>query len=70
MPKSKRWFITSGLCLILTGLWQIWEGWTSLRISIEADGLAALGGRGFLVFLGFCFIGVALGLVKLRGGRQ
>jgi hypothetical protein len=31
------------------------------------DGLKAAGAGGFLVFLGICFVGVALGVVKLKG---
>jgi hypothetical protein len=68
MPKTKRWFFVSAFCLIVAGLWQVWEGWPSLRSGVDMDGLEALGAGGFLVFLGICFIGVALGLVKLRGG--
>ena len=67
MPKTKRWYLVSALCLILTGLWQVWEGWGSLRTGIEMEGIEALGAGGFLIFLGLCFIGVAMGLVKLRG---
>jgi len=69
MPKSKRWFVVSGLVLVLTGLWQVWEGWAGLRTQ-DLEGYESLGAGAFLVFLGICFFGVALGLVKLRGSRQ
>ena len=67
MRKSKRWFWVSAGCLIAAGVWQLWEGWGSLRTGFDMDGIEAFGAGGFLVFLGICFIGVALGLVKLRG---
>ena len=50
------------------GLWQVWEGWGSWK-GFDMDGIESLGAGAFLVFLGFCFVGVALGLVKLRGQR-
>jgi hypothetical protein len=67
MPKTKRWFFVAAFCLIATGLWQVWEGWGSLRTGFDLDGLESLGAGGFLVFLGICFIAVALGFMKLRG---
>jgi DMSO/TMAO reductase YedYZ heme-binding membrane subunit len=69
MPKTKRWYFVSALCLILAGVWQVWEGWGSLRTGIQTEGIEALGAGAFLVFLGLCCIGVALGFVRLREGR-
>jgi hypothetical protein len=49
------------------GVWQLWEGWVALRNGFDMDGIESLGAGGFLVFLGICFVGVAMGVVKLKG---
>ena len=48
MPKSKRWLVVSGLVLILTGFWQVWEGWAGVRIQ-DLEGYESLGAGAFLL---------------------
>jgi len=50
MRKSKRWFWVSACCLIAAGVWQLWEGWASLRTGFDMDGLEAFGVGGFSYF--------------------
>lgn len=51
MPKSKRWLVVSGLVLILTGFWQVWEGWAGVRIQ-DLEGYESLGAGAFLLWSG------------------
>jgi hypothetical protein len=64
-----------GLCTVATGIWIGNLGLESMRTGIPVpmarnsaplEGWIVLPMGGFLVFLGFCVVGVGLGYIKLK----
>jgi hypothetical protein len=77
-PKAERNLrqVVMGICTVATGIWIGSEALEALRTGVPIpgygrynspmEGWVALPMSGFLVFLGFCVIGVGLGYIKLK----